>query len=88
LEQSWPRSAAEARQLQERLREQVITKDEIGVVRRVAGVDARYGAGHLWAAVVVMTLPDIAVIENALICHPLSFPYAGPAVLPGSAGNP
>jgi deoxyribonuclease V len=75
VEQPWPRSLAEARQLQERLREQVIAEDDIGAVRRVAGVDAHYGAGHLWAAVVVMTFPDLFVIENALIRHPLAFPY-------------
>jgi deoxyribonuclease V len=75
VEQPWPRSPAEAGQLQQRLRKQVITEDEIGVVRRVAGVDAHYGAGRLWAAVVVMTFPDLAAIENALIVRPLTFPY-------------
>jgi hypothetical protein len=40
LEQPWPRSAAEAELLQERLRGQVVTEDQLGVVQRVAGVDA------------------------------------------------
>jgi deoxyribonuclease V len=75
LEQPWPRSPAEARQLQERLREQVIAEDEIGVVRRVAGVDVHYGRDRLWAAVVVMTVPELDAIENALIRRPLTFPY-------------
>lgn len=75
LKQPWPQSAAEARRLQERLRAQVITEDQLGVVRRVAGVDAHYDAGHVWAAVVVMTLPDLATVESALIHRALTFPY-------------
>lgn len=77
-QQHWPRSPAEARRLQERLRGEVVTKNQIGVVRRVAGVDAHYDAddaGRVWAAVVVMTLPDLATVESALIQRPLAFPY-------------
>jgi len=75
LEKPWPRSPAEARLLQEWLRGQVVTEDQLGVMQRVAGVDVHYGVGRLWAAIVVMTFPDLVAIESALICRPLAFPY-------------
>lgn len=75
LEQPWPRSLAEARLLQERLRGRVVTEDRLNVVRRVAGVDAHYGADSVWAAVAVMTFPDLCLVESALIHRPVAFPY-------------
>jgi len=69
------RSAAEARLLQKKLREQVVANDQLGVVRRVAGVDAHYSDKEIWAAVVVMTFPDLFPLEDALIRLPLTFPY-------------
>jgi hypothetical protein len=75
LEQPWPCSPVEARLLQQRLREQVVTEDRLGVVQQVAGVDAHYNADHIWAAVQVMTLPDLARVESALVDRPLTFPY-------------
>ena len=74
-EQRWPGSPAEARQQQERLREQVIAEDKLGVVREVAGVDAHYRADHVSAAVVVMSLPNFATVGSALVHRPLAFPY-------------
>jgi deoxyribonuclease V len=74
-EQPWPRSPVEARRLQERLREQVVTEDRLGVVQQVAGVDAHYNADHIWAAVQVMTLHALAKVESALVDRPLTFPY-------------
>jgi deoxyribonuclease V len=75
LEQPWPRSPAEARLMQERLRGQVVTEDQLGVVQRVAGVDAHYSVGRLWAAIVVMTFPDLIPVERTLIQRPITFPY-------------
>lgn len=69
-----PRSVAEAQLLQE-LRDQVVTEDLLGVVQRVAGVDAHYGVDRLWAAIVVMTFPALVIVESALIQRALSFPY-------------
>jgi deoxyribonuclease V len=74
-EQPWPRSPAEARLMQDRLRGHVVAEDRIGVVHRVAGVDAHYGTGRLWAAIVVMTFPDLIPVESALIERPITFPY-------------
>ncbi|MGA2843279.1 MAG: deoxyribonuclease V [Steroidobacteraceae bacterium] len=75
LEQPWPRSLAEARLLQERLRGQVVTEDQLSPVQRVAGVDAHYDVDRLWAAIVVMTFADLVIVESALINRPLAFPY-------------
>jgi deoxyribonuclease V len=61
--------------LQERLRGQVVTEDRLGEVQRVAGVDAHYSVDSVWAAVAVMTFPDLALVESALIHRPLAFPY-------------
>ena len=52
-----------------------MTDDRLGEVRRVAGVDAHYGAGQVWAAVVVMSFPDLAVVESALVRRAITFPY-------------
>jgi len=71
----WPVSPAEARQLQERLRGRVVNKDKLGVVHEVAGVDAHYCAGNVWAAVVVMSLPNLATVGSALVHRRLTFPY-------------
>jgi len=73
--QRWPGSPAQARQLQVRLRRQVVAEDDLGVVRTVAGVDAHYRADHVFAAVVVMGLPNLAIVECALVHRPLAFPY-------------
>ncbi len=74
-EQKWPRSQAEARIVQDQLREQVIAEDRFGVIRRVAGVDAHYRSDRIWAAVVVMKFPDLVVLESALISCLVAFPY-------------
>lgn len=93
-EQEWPRAQAEARILQDQLREQVIAEDRFGVIRRVAGVDAHYGSDRIWAAIVVMKFPDLVVLESKLISCPVAFPYVpgllafreGPAML-GALGR-
>ncbi len=74
-EQPWPRPLSEGRLLQERLRRRVITEDKLGVVQRVAGVDAHYSVDSVWAAIAVMTFPDLVLVESALIHCPLVFPY-------------
>lgn len=75
MEQTRPPSPVEARQLQEQLRGQVITEDRLSGVQRVAGVDAHFSVGHVWAAIVVMSLPDLATVGSALVDGPLDFPY-------------
>jgi deoxyribonuclease V len=74
-EQRCPGSPAEARWLQEELGGLVVIEDQFDVVHRVAGVDAHYGPGVVWAAVVVMTLPNLATVDSAAIHRPVDFPY-------------
>lgn len=71
----WPASPAEARQLQEQLRRKVVAEDRFGRVRRVAGLDAHYGADRVWAAAVAMTLPDLATVAGGQASRRLAFPY-------------
>ena len=71
----WPSSPAQARQLQERLRGQVVAEDKLGIVHEVAGVDAHYSGNCVCAAVVVMGLPNLATVESALVHRLLTFPY-------------
>jgi len=74
-EPAWPRSLAEARILQDQLREQVVAEDRFGAIKRVAGADAHYGSGRIWAAIVVTEFPDLVVLESALVSRPVAFPY-------------
>jgi deoxyribonuclease V len=71
----WPCSPAQARQLQEWLRGQVVAEDKLGIVREVAGADAHYSGDCVCAAVVVMGLPNLATVESALVHRLLTFPY-------------
>ena len=77
LASRWPLSPAEARDEQERLAPQVIRADRLGPVRRVAGLDVHYapGAGLAWAAAVLVDAETRELLESALACAPLAFPY-------------
>jgi len=61
--------------MQERLRQQVIAEDRLGIVREVAGLDAHYTGHRVCAAAVVMSLPSLVTVESALIHRLLTFPY-------------
>lgn len=73
----WPNQAAAARALQEQLRHQVIRHDELGLVRRVAGLDVGFEAGGTLsrAAVVVLSFPELQPLDQALARQPTTFPY-------------
>jgi deoxyribonuclease V len=77
LRHRWDISAAEARSLQERLRDRVVVEDRIGCVRRVAGVDVGFEAGGrvTRAAVAVLDLPSLEPVDQAVARRPTSFPY-------------
>jgi len=72
-----PRDVAEARALQERLRHRVITNGSPAHVRLVAGLDAHYqpDARLAWGAAALLTWPELDLVESALACRPLDFPY-------------
>jgi deoxyribonuclease V len=81
----WPSTFEEAQALQEKLRSQVVTSDDLGEVHTVAGVDAGYEADpaagaspdHVLAraAIVVLAFPSLQPLDYAVARRPATFPY-------------
>ena len=77
----WPATLEEAQAIQQRLRAQVITHDDFGDVRAVAGVDAGYegdaqaGQAIARAAVVVLAYPSLQPLDYVVARRPAPFPY-------------
>lgn len=73
----WNLSSEEAVQLQQQLKSKVITTDQLGEVRSVAGVDVGFedGGNTTRAAVAVLSFPDLRVVERSVARRPTSFPY-------------
>jgi deoxyribonuclease V len=73
----WPRTVAEARQVQERLRDRLSCSDDLGPVRYVAGVDVGFERGGevTRAAVAVLEFPALALHEEAIARRKTRFPY-------------
>jgi deoxyribonuclease V len=76
-EHPWQVTPAEAMAIQERLRPVVVTEDDLGPVRHVAGVDVGFLQGNAVAraAVVVLSFPDLQPVEQAVAQRPAAFPY-------------
>lgn len=74
---SWNLSPQEAAALQRRLAVQVITEDRFNPPYSVAGVDVGFeDRGKITrAAVVVLRLADLSLIEQAVARRPTHFPY-------------
>ena len=72
-----PATTAEARAIQEDLRDQVIRRDALGTVRTVAGVDVGFeDQGRLTrAAVAVLSYPQLDLLEASIAKRPTAFPY-------------
>lgn len=85
----WDVTPEEAVALQQQLRRQVVLQADLGRVERVAGVDVSFRGDRARAAVVVLSFPQLTVVERALAEVPVTFPYIpgllsfreGPAVL-------
>ena len=73
----WPMDAAGAIALQKHLRTQISTTDQLGEITTVAGVDAGFEQqGTVTrAAVVVLQLPTLTLLEQAVARRPTTFPY-------------
>lgn len=73
----WTGNPEEAIALQETLREEVITTDQLGTVQLVAGVDVGFeDSGHTTrAAVAVLNFPSLQLQEQAIARRPTTFPY-------------
>lgn len=77
LNHEWPATAEAAIVIQQSLRDQVITTDQLGTVNYVAGVDVGFEAeGSITrAAVAVLSLNDLQLRDRAIARRPTSFPY-------------
>jgi deoxyribonuclease V len=74
---NWNLSREEAIALQQSLRDKIVTTDQFGKIRTVAGVDVGFEdvGDTTLAAVVVLTFPDLQVQERAIAHRPTIFPY-------------
>ncbi len=73
----WDVTPAQARAIQEQLRERLVRRDDFAPVETVAGLDIGFEEkGKITrAAVVVLRLPGLELLERALARCPTSFPY-------------
>ena len=73
----WVKNVAEAKEIQERLRHQVIATDALDEVKYVAGVDIGFEANYTisQAAVAVLSYPELELIETAIAQIPTVFSY-------------
>ncbi len=76
-EHRWDMTPEEAQQVQRELRGRVVVADEFGPLRLIAGVDNSYVAATetTYAGVVVLTWPDLEVVERKVSRTPTAFPY-------------
>ena len=72
---SWDVTPEEARQFQNELRSQVIQTDRFGKINTVAGVDIGLKKDTALASVVVLSFPELQVVESVVTESPVRFPY-------------
>src|ERR687884_1476748 len=77
VQHRWDLSPAEAQALQQELRRRVVVEDDFGPIRFVAGVDNSYvpATATTCAGVVVLSWPELAVVERQVARTPTTFPY-------------
>ncbi|BAZ45476.1 deoxyribonuclease V [Chondrocystis sp. NIES-4102] len=74
----WVKNVAEAKAIQEQLRQKVIVSDCLGEVKYVAGIDVGFEDNYAFskAAVVVLSYPQLELVETAIAQRiPTAFPY-------------
>ena len=73
----WDVTTKQARVIQQRLSEQVVTEDRFGTIHYVAGADVAFDKSRdlAFAAVVVLELPQLSVVEQVSASSPIQFPY-------------
>ena len=76
-ESAWPATIEEAKAVQQRLRDQVVTTGDPGQPRRIGGIDIHVApaTGLTWAAVAVLDASSLELVESALAAVPTGFPY-------------
>ncbi len=73
----WVKTVAEAKEIQEQLKNKVITEDRLGKVKYVAGVDIGFEKNYTIskAAIVLLSFPELELVEKAIASIPTAFPY-------------
>jgi deoxyribonuclease V len=77
LNHSWVKTVAEAKEIQQQLRDKVIITDKVKEVRYVAGVDIGFEDNYKIskAAIAVLSYPELELVEQAIARIPTAFPY-------------
>ena len=71
----WNVTPEEARRIQNELRSQVVKTDRFGEINTVAGVDIGLKKDIARASVVVLSFPDLQVVDSVVTESPVRFPY-------------
>jgi deoxyribonuclease V len=72
---SWDITFDEARRIQNELRSQVLCTDQFGEIRTVAGVDLGFKGDVARASVVVLSFPELQLVDSVVVESPVGFPY-------------
>lgn len=74
---TFPTTLEAARLIQNQLRQQVILEDRLPPIQTIAGVDVGFVDNNRLtrAAVVIMSFPELTLLESAIAHLPTSFPY-------------
>jgi len=73
----WDVTPAQARAIQEQLREQLVRRDDFARIETIAGIDIGFEEqGQITrAAVVLLRFPDLETLDQAVARRPTGFPY-------------
>lgn len=72
---AWNLSPEQAIHLQQELAGRIVTEDHLGEVRYIAGVDMALNEEQAHAAIVLLTYPELEVIERHTYEEPIRMPY-------------
>lgn len=74
---AWDVTPQQAIQIQRQIREKIIPRGKLGSVRLVAGADVAYDKERkiTYAAVVVLVMKDLTIVETSMATLPTIFPY-------------
>lgn len=73
----WVLTTEAAVEIQQALRQDVITRDEFGSVQYVAGVDVGFedNGATTRAAIAVLSYPELTLVDTSIARRPTEFPY-------------
>jgi len=72
---SWNLTPQEAIVIQKQLAPSIITENSFDTISYIAGVDAALSGNNIHAAVVIMTYPDLCIVEMRCHQQEISMPY-------------